>query len=99
MVGIFNTLIASSSSDSTEKPDKTTSDATEEVADTKTEKPKPNKNWKYSEGVDEMTDAKKKYFASCESTNSHDFKFPYKKNTHLTLYVRNMDEENDVYLY
>ena len=71
------------------------SEVEETVAPPKKEEPK---NWKYSETVDEMTDLTN-YFAECVSVNTHDFKFPYKKNTPMYIYVRNMNGKNDLYLY
>lgn len=54
-------------------------------------------NWTYEEEKDEMS-GEMKYFASCTSTNTHEFQFPYEGGSCLYIYVRNMGGKNSVCL-
>lgn len=56
-----------------------------------------DRNWSYSEEKDEMSE-KMMYFATCTSTNTHEFKFPYNGGSYLYLMVRNINNKNDVVL-
>ncbi|MGQ0739123.1 MAG: hypothetical protein ACT4OJ_08710 [Bacteroidota bacterium] len=54
-------------------------------------------NWDYSEEKDEMTE-KVRYFASCISTNTAYFDFPYDGGSNLNLLIRKMNGRNEVIL-
>ena len=56
-----------------------------------------NNNWSYSEKKDEMSE-KMMYFATCTSTDIHEFKFPYNGGSCLYLTVRNINNKNEVVL-
>lgn len=55
-------------------------------------------NWTYSENIDEMTE-KTSYFASCTSTNSEQFEFPYTDPCYMSIVVRQSPKYGrDVYI-
>ncbi len=54
-------------------------------------------NWEYSESKDPMTDVVKK-FASIESENYVNFEFPYNGGSYMTITVREIGNEKDVYI-
>lgn len=90
-------VIGGALADDSPKTAKTTdAAASESVNPSVATETKPD-NWQYYEKKDEMSE-KTLYLASCISTNTHDFDFPYKGGSYLSLNVRNMDGKNDVFL-
>jgi len=52
-------------------------------------------NWSYGQQKDEMTE-NIMYYATCTSTNSHEFEFPYNGGSFLFLILRRINNENKV---
>lgn len=65
-------------------------------ADTE-ETQQPQYAWVYSQDESAM-DGRKRYFASCRSTNEIEFDFPYNGGSTFTLTLRNMGRGNEVIL-
>lgn len=56
-----------------------------------------NEHWSYSNDKDQMS-GQARFFASCQSTNEIEFKFPYQGGSTFTLTVRNMGKGNEIML-
>lgn len=67
------------------------------VSDVNEVSPETSSNWDYSEQVDKMSD-EKKYYATCTSTNTIDFDFPYNGGSSFYLTVRKQDGQQGVVL-
>jgi len=66
-----------------------------DTGDVVVEIPKPKIGWRYNTEVDKMTNDKR-YFASCTSTNTLYFAFPYDGGSTCDIMLRQMGKGNEV---
>lgn len=94
-LGVFSAII---SPDKPEAAPQATAVAAETVATPTTPAPVVEaSNWDYTEDIDKM-EGNTRFFASCTSTNTIEFEFPYNGGSTFWIVVRNMGQGNEAML-